>query len=202
MKLYFSPGAGSLASHIAFREAGFPLDLEKVDLEKQQTAGGEDYSKVNPNGYVPAVKLDDGQILTEGPAILQYIADQNPGSGLAPANGTAERYRLIEWLNFISTEIHKTFSPLFNPSLTPEWRKNQLELLDRRLGFLVEKLQGKPYLMGDKFTVADAYLFTNLGWMHHLRLDMEKWPTLKEYMARVGARPAVKEAMKAEGLIE
>lgn len=202
MKLYFVPGACSMASHIAAREAGLALDLEKVDLERQQTASGEDFSKINPNGYVPAVELDDGQILTEGPAILQYIANQKPGSGLAPANGTMEHYRLIEWLNFISTEIHKAFTPFFNPKLTPEWRENQLELLGRRFDFLVKKLDGKPYLMGEKFTVADAYLFTNLGWMSFLKLDMAKWPTLKEYMVRVGARPAVKEAMKAEGLIE
>lgn len=202
MKLYFVPGACSMAPHITAREAGLALDLEKVDLEKRQTASGEDFWKVSPKGYVPVVKLDNGQTLTEGPAILQYIADQKPESGLAPAHGTLERYRLIEWLNFISTEIHKAFTPFFNPKLTPEWRENQLELLGRRFDFVVKKLDGKPYLMGDKFTVADAYLFTNLGWMNFLKLDMEKWPSLKEYMARVAARPAVKETMRAEGLIK
>lgn len=202
MKLYFVPGACSMAPHITAREAGLALDLEKVDLEKRQTASGEDFWKISPKGYVPVVKLDNGQTLTEGPAILQYIADQKPESGLAPANGTLERYRLIEWLNFISTEIHKAFTPFFNPKLTPEWRENQLELLGRRFDFVVKKLDGKPYLMGDKFTVADAYLFTNLGWMNFLKLDMEKWPSLKEYMARVAARPAVKETMRAEGLIK
>jgi glutathione S-transferase len=200
MKLYFAPGACSMAPHIVLREAGIPFDLEKVDLTKHQTAGGEDYYKINPKGYVPALKLDNGQLLTEGPAITQYLADQRPASGLAPQTGTMERYRLMEWLNFLTSEIHKQFAPLFNPKIIPEWKENQLNTLSRRFDYLAQSLDGKQYLMGDKFTVADAYLFTLLNWSNFLKVDLGKWPKLKDYMARVAARPAVKDAMKAEGL--
>lgn len=202
MKLYFSPGACSMAPHIVLREAGLPFDLEKVDIPKRQTASGEDFTKINPKGYVPAIKLDNGQVLTEGPAITQYLADQKPSSGLAPPPGTMERYRLMEWLNFITSEIHKQFSPLFNPKTPAEWRENQINLLNRRFDFLAQSLDGKQYLMGDKFTVADAYLFTVLNWSNRFKIDLEKWPKLKDYMSRVAARPAVKDAMKAEGLIK
>ena len=202
MKLYYYPGACSMAPHIVLREAGYTFDLDKVDLANKRTASGEDYSKVNPKGYVPAVKLDDGKILTEVAVILQYLADQKPHSGLAPNAGTMERYRLMEWLNFVATEIHKTLGALFNPKITPDWKENQLTLFGKRCEILTRNLGGKQYLMGDNFSLADAYLFTILNWSHFLNVDMSKWPELKDYMARVAARPAVKEAMKAEGLVK
>jgi len=200
MKLYFSSGACSMAPHMILREAGYTFDLEKVDLATKKTASGEDYAKVNPKGYVPALRLDDGEILTEAAVILQYLADQKPESGLAPKPGSMERYRLMEWLNFVTSEVHKQFGPLFNPKITPEWKENQLDVLRRRFDYLSEKLNGKAYLMGDKFTVADAYLFTVLNWSNLLKVDLGKWPRLKDYLARLAARPAVKEAMKAEGI--
>ncbi|MEX2163439.1 MAG: glutathione transferase GstA [Sulfuricaulis sp.] len=202
MKLYYYPGACSMAVHIALREAGIPFDLDKVDLAKKRAASSEDYAEVNPKGYVPALRLDDGQILTEVAVLLQYVADLKPASGLAPKAGTIERYRLMEWLNFISSEVHKTLSALFNPKITPEWKDNQIALFGRRCDFLVQQLGGKPHLMGDKFTIADAYLFTILGWANLFKLDMGKWPALQSYAARIAARPAVQEAMKAEGLLK
>lgn len=200
MKLYFSPGACSMAPHIVLRESGCAFDLEKVDLATKKTASGEDFTKVNAKGYVPALQLDDGQVLTEAGVILQYLADQMTESALAPKPGTMERYRLMEWLTFISSEVHKQFAPLFNPKITPEWKANQLNALGRRFDYLNKKLNGSPHLMGDKFTVADAYLFTVLNWSNRLNVDLGKWTRLKDYMARVAARPAVAEAMKAEGL--
>ena len=202
MKLYYYPGACSMAPHIVLREAGYKFDLDKVDFASMKTASGEDYSKVNPKGYVPAIKLDDGQVLTEVAVILQYLADQKPQSGLAPKAGTMERYRLMEWLNFVATEIHKTLGALFNPKITPDWKENQIALFGKRCEILTRNLSGKQYLMGDKFSLADTYLFTILNWSHFLNVDMSKWPELKDYMARVAARPAVKEAMKAEGLVK
>lgn len=202
MKLYYYPGACSMAVHIALREAGIPFDLDKVDLAKHQTADGKDFYKINPKGYVPALRLDDGQVLTEDAVLLQYVADLKPASGLAPKAGTMERYRLMEWLNFISSEVHKTLGALFNPKITPEWKDNQIALFGRRCDFLVKALGSKPYLMGDKFTIADTYLFTILGWANLFKLDMSKWPALQSYAGRIAARPAVKEAMKAEGLIK
>ncbi|HZA28468.1 MAG TPA: glutathione transferase GstA, partial [Gammaproteobacteria bacterium] len=200
MKLYFSPGACSMAPHIVLRESGYTFDLEKVDLAKKQTASGEDYTQINPKGYVPALRLDNGEVLTEVAVTLQYLADQKPESGLAPKPATMERYRLMEWLNFVSSEIHKQFSPLFNPKITQEWKENQLDLLSRRFDYLTEKLKGKPYLMGEQFTVADAYLFTVLNWSHLFKVDLGKWPRLQDYIASVAARSAVKEAMSAEEL--
>ena len=200
MKLYLAAGACSMAPHIVLREAAYTFDLERVDLAKKQTASGEDYTRINPKGYVPALRLDNGEVLTEVAVILQYLADQKPESGLAPKTGTMERYRLMEWLNFVSSEIHKQFGPLFNPKITVEWRENQLDLLGRRFDYLIERLNGKPYLMGDQLTVADAYLFTVLNWSPLLKVDLGKWPRLKDYITRVAARPAVKEAMSAEGL--
>ncbi len=202
MKLYFYPGACSMAPHIVLREAGYRFDLDKVDLAKKQTASGENYSQVNPKGYVPALRLDDGQVLTEAAVILQYLADHKPESGLAPKAGTLERYRLMEWLNFIAAEMHKTLGALFNPRITPEWKEDRIALFGRRCDFLVRTLDGKPYLMSDKFSVADAYLFTILGWANLFKLDMGKWPALQSYAERIAARPAVREAMKAEGLIK
>ena len=201
MKLYYYPGACSMAVHIALREAGYNFEIDKVDLKAKKTASGEDYNQVNAKGYVPALRLDDGQVLTEDAVLLQYVADHKPESGLAPKFGSMERYRLMEWLNFISSEIHKTLGALFNPSISPEWKANQIALFDRRADWLVSKLGSQPYLMGDKFTVADAYLFTVLGWCNLHKVDTSKWPVLNDYMARIVARPAVVAAMQAEGLI-
>ncbi|MFL6623826.1 MAG: glutathione transferase GstA [Sulfurifustis sp.] len=200
MKLYFLPGACSLSPHIVLREAGMSFELEKVDRATKRTASGEDYLQVNPKGYVPALKLDDGQILTEGPAIVQYLADQKPESSLAPKTGTMERYRLMEWLNFTTSELHKQFSPLFNPKVTPDWKQNQLDLLAKRFDHVETNLKGKSFVMGDRFTVADAYLFTVLNWSNFQKIDLAKWPTIKDYLARIAARPSVKEALRAEGL--
>jgi glutathione S-transferase len=201
MKLYYAPGACSMASHIVMREAGFSFELEKVDLAAGKTAAGEDYRRINPKGYVPALRLDDGEILTESAVILQYLADQKPAACLAPAPGTWERYRLMEWLNFIATEMHKQLGALYNPKITPEWRENQLALFGRRCDFLAGELGAKTYLMGDSYTVADAYLFTVLNWTSFLQVNMDRWPALRGYMARLAERPAVREAMRVEGLI-
>ena len=202
MKLYYCPGACSLSPHIVAREAGIPVDLVKVDLKAKQLSDGSAYGDGNGKGYVPAIKLDDGQMLTEGPAIVQYLADQKPDSKLAPKAGTMERYRLQEWLNFITSELHKAIGTFFNPAVTPEWRKGVADRLDLRLAYVASQLQGKQYLMGDQFTVADAYLFTVLNWAPMVKVDLSKWPVLGEYQKRVGSRPKVIEALKAEGLIQ
>lgn len=201
MKLYFKPGACSMAPHIALREAGISFEPEKVDLARHQTAAGEDYLRINPKGYVPALQLDDGSILTEAGVVLQYIADLAPAAGLAPRTGTLERYRLMEWLNFLSTEVHKTFSPFFNPKAPPEIKEYNLRLLTRRLAYLDTQLDGRSYVTGDRFTVADCYLFTLLNWCNLHQIDLAQWPALKDYMGRIAARPSVRETMKAEGLI-
>lgn len=200
MKLYYVPGACSMAPHIALREAGLTFDLDKMDPATRRTERGEDYLKVNPKGSVPALRLDDGEVLTEVAVILQYIGDRKPESGLAPAAGGMARYRLAEWLNYISSEVHKQLGPLFNPKLPPEWRDNQLNLLGKRFDILAERLASHPYLMGDRFTAADAYLFTVMNWCKLFKLDLGKWPALTAYLARVAARPAVQAALKAEGL--
>jgi glutathione S-transferase len=200
MKLYFTPGACSMAAHIILREAAIPFDLESVDLATNRTAKGTDFLAINPKGYVPALQLDNGEILTEVAVILQYLADQKPQSGLAPDFGTNERYRLMEWLNFVSSEVHKQLAPLFNPKVTTEWRATQIYLLGRRFDYLAGVLNAKPYLMGDRYTLADAYLFTVLNWCAMLKVDLKSWPNLKDYMVRIADRPAVKETMKAEGL--
>ncbi|MSO92638.1 MAG: glutathione transferase GstA [Rhodospirillales bacterium] len=202
MKLYYTPGACSLSPHIVLREAGLTFDLEKVDLGTKKTQDGGDYLKINPKGQVPALKLDDGSVLTEGPAIVQYIADKNPGSGLAPANGSIGRYRLQELLNFISTEIHKGFSPLFKPNTPDAYKAIAKENLAARFALVDAQLSGKQYLMGDKFTAADAYLFTVVNWTRFHKIDLAPWPNLKAFMERVKARPKVQEAMKAEGLLK
>ncbi|MBK9081002.1 MAG: glutathione transferase GstA [Rhizobiales bacterium] len=202
MKLYYSPGACSLSPHIVAMEAGVPLALAKVDLKAKQIEGGGDYLAVNPKGYVPALEIEPGVVLTEGPAIVQYVADMNPASGLAPKAGTLERARLQEWLNFISTELHKTIGSMFNPAQTPEWKAAMVALAERRLGWLDGQLAGKSYLMGDTFTAADAYLFTVLNWTKFVGMDLARWPNLVAYSGRVGARPKVQEALKAEGLMK
>ncbi len=199
MKLYFSPGACSLSPHIALREAGLTFDLEKTDLKAKKTASGTDFLTVNPKGYVPALQLDNGKVLTEGPAIVQYIADQKPESGLAPQAGSFERYELQEWLNFITSEVHKPVGSLFNPAMTADYKPVVLALIDKRLTWIDGQLQGKQYLMGDTFTVADAYLFTVLRWTGFFNIDLGKYPAIKSYFARVAERPAVKEALAAEG---
>ncbi|CAG0980709.1 glutathione S-transferase [Burkholderiales bacterium] len=200
MKLYYSPGACSLSTHIVLNEGGFSYDTERVDLASGKTETGADYRAVNPNGYVPALLLDDGQVLTEGPAIIQYLADRVPEKRLAPPAGTMERYRLMEWLNFISTELHKGFGALFNPQAPEEWKTAVKAQLAQRIGHVSQRLEGKTYLMGDDFTVADAYLFTVLGWSQYVGLDLSPWPMLTAYLGRVAARPAVQAALKAEGL--
>lgn len=201
MKLYYTPGACSVSPHIALREAGLAFDLVKVDLKAKKTEHGEDYLAINPKGYIPALGLDNGELLCEGAAIVQYIADQKPDSGLAPKAGTLERYRLQEMLNFISSEIHKNFSPLFRKAV-PEWQQSAKDNLTKRFDFLAAHLDGKDYLFGPQFTVADGYLFTTLNWTNFVGFDMGKWPVLQAYMARVAARPKVQEALKAEGLIK
>lgn len=201
MKLYFSPGACSLSPHIVLRETGLPFDLEQVDNREKKTKSGQDYWKINPKGQVPVLELDNGQRLTEGPVIVQYIADQKPGSGLAPAAGTIERYRVLEWLNFVTSELHKSFGPIFRPTTPDAYKTISKENLGKRFDWLNDQLAGRQYLLGDKFTIADAYLFTVLRWAPRVEIDLSKWPNLKAYVDRVAARPKVHEALKAEGLI-
>ena len=197
MKLYLTPHACSLSPHIALREAGIPFDIEVVDLGTKKTKSGGSYTSVNPKGYVPALEIEGGQVLTEGPAIVQYIADQKPASKLAPPAGSFERYRLQEWLNFITSELHKSVGSLFaNP---PEaWKETVKTRVASRFDTLSKSLQGKDYLMGSTFTVADAYLFVILSWTSHVGIDLSKWPVLTAYVERIKARPAVKAALDAE----
>ena len=198
MKLYFSPSVCSLASHITVRELNLPVDLVKVDLRTKQTSHGEDFSAINKKGYVPALQFNDGSLLTEGVAIMQYLADQKPEAGLAPANGTKERYKLQEWLTFINSEIHKSYSPLFDASTPEQTKKSCLEKLDRRYGFVAEQLANQEFLLGKQFTVADAYLFTTMTWAGFFNLDFAKWPVLKDYFTRIAARESVQAARAAE----
>jgi len=191
-----------MAPHIVAREAGHKVDLEKVDIPAKKTAGGEDYWTINPKGYVPALKMDDGQVLTEVGVIIQYLADRKPESGLTAKMGTMERYRQMEAVNFAATEIHKQLGALFNPKMTPAMKEVQLGTVERRFNALEKLLAGKQYITGDKYTVADAYLFTVLNWTKGLEIDLDKWPNIKNLVARVAARPPVQETMKAEGLIK
>ncbi|HWH48783.1 MAG TPA: glutathione transferase GstA [Burkholderiales bacterium] len=202
MKLYYSPGACSMAPHIVAREAGHKLELEKVDIPAKKTAGGEDFWAINPKGYVPALKMDNGQVLTEVGVIIQYLADQKPESGLTAKMGTMERYRQMEAVNFAATEVHKQLGALFNPKMTPEMKEVQLGTVERRFNALEKILTGKQYLTGENYTVADAYLFTVLNWTKGLKIALDKWPNIKNFVARVAARPAVQETMKTEGLIK
>lgn len=203
MKLYFAPGACSLAPHIALSEAGLPYDTEKVDLRATPhcTESGVDYTTINPKGYVPALEFDHGEVLTECAAILQFIADQAPEMQLAPANGTLERYRLQEWLNFISTELHKGFGPMWDPAVTAEARDAAWARISRRLAWIAPQLAGRDYLLGE-FSVADAYLYTILNWVPYHRLSLDPWPALQEFQVRVAARPAVQQALREEGLLQ
>jgi glutathione S-transferase len=200
MKLYFSTGACSLSPRIVLMEAGIPFTDEKVDLKSKKTASGADFFSINSKGAVPALELDNGQVLTEGPAIVQYLADLKPDSGLAPRAGSFERYRLMEILNFITSEMHKGFSPLFKADTQADARKSAVDTLGKKFDWLSAHLAGKKFLMGDTFTVADAYLFTVLRWSGVVHVDLAQWPVLAAYVARVGERPKVKEALHAEGL--
>lgn len=202
MKLYYSPGVCSLSPHICLREAGLNFDLAKVDIKAHTLEDGGDYLKVNPLGYVPVLELDSGERITEGPAIVQYIADLAPAARLAPTNGTIERARLQSWLNFLSTEIHKGYSPLFNPAANDEFKKAQRQRLTDRHHWVAEQLGNKQYLLGEQFSCADAYLFTTLGWMGFVGLDLATFPVLKTYRERVASRPRVQDALKAEGLVK
>lgn len=201
MKLYYAPGVCSLSPHIILEEAGLKHTLVKTDIRAKTTEGGGDYKTTNPLGYVPALELDDGTVLTEGPAIVQYIADKAPEKKLAPANGTLERYKMQSWLNFVSSEIHKGFSPLFNPGMPEEGKKIARERLLARFEHLNKHLASNEYLMGSSFSLPDAYLFTTLRWTVPTKIDLSAYPNLQTYMKRVGDRAAVKAAMRAEGLI-
>lgn len=201
MKLYYKAGACSLSPHIALLEAGLAFELEAVDLKTKLTASGADFTAINSKGYVPALVLDNSKVLTEGAAIVQYIADLKPESGLAPANGSEARYELQSWLSFISTELHKPFGSLFNPAQSADWKAAAQALLNKRLDWVATQLGEREFLLGDRFTVADGYLFTVLGWANIVGFSLDAWPNLQTYLARIGARPKVIEALKAEGLI-
>lgn len=201
MKLYFSPGACSLSPHIALREAGLEFELSRVDFATKKTRDGEDFMAVNPKGLVPTLRLDSGEILTEGPAIVQYIADLRPESGLAPAAGTMARVRLQEALNFISTELHKGFSPLFSKDCPDAWKEVVKTKLAAAFAEVDRTLAKQPYLTGDTFTVADGYLFTVANWTKYVGLSLETWPHVAAFVARTAERPAVHAALEAEGLL-
>ena len=202
MKLYFSPGACSLSPHIVLKEAGLTFEAIAAPTKTHKLADGTDYYSINPLGYVPFLVLDDGRTLHEGPAIVQYVADQVPAKQLAPANGSWERYKLQEWLNTIGTELHKGFSPLFTPGMPEEAKALAKTRLNGRLQWVDGELTGKSYLMGDRFTVADAYLFVVAGWGKHVGIDISGLANLSAFMGRVAARPAVQEALRAEGLLK
>ena len=202
MKLYYSPGACSLSPHIALLEAGLPYDLVKVDLRAKKLENGDDFLQINPKGQVPALSLDSGELVTEGPVIVQMIADKAPGKNLAPARDSAERYKLLEWLNFITGELHKNFSPLFNPAIPDEVKNFFRDRIMGKFRYLDTQLAGRDYLMGKQFTVADAYLFTMLCWADRMNFDLSALPNLLAYKARVAARPKVQEALTKEGLLK
>ena len=202
MKLYYSPGACSLSPHIVLHEAGLAHTSVLASTKSHKLQDGTDYYTINPLGYVPVLELDDGTRLREGPAIVQYLADQAPHKNLAPANGTLARYRLQEWLTFIGTEIHKGFSPLFKPTTPADYKPQVKQRLLARLQWVDSELAGKPYLMGEQFSVADAYLFTVTNWGQYVGLDISQLKNLVAYRERIAARPAVQAAMKAEGLLK
>jgi len=201
MKLYYSPGACSLAPHIVAREAGLQLDLVKVDIPNKKTESGGDFWQINPKGYVPALVLDDGEAITEAAVICQYLADRNPASGLIAPFGTLDRYRQMSALNFAATEVHKNIGALFNPALTPDMRAIQTATIARRLNTLEKMLDGRDYIMGERFTAPDAYLFTVLNWTRIHKIDTSGWPNIEAFMARVAARQQVRAAMQVEGLL-
>ena len=201
MKLYYSPGACSLSPHIALLEAGLPYDLVKVDLRAKKLENGDDYLKVNPKGQVPALQLDSGELVTEGPVIVQMIAD-TAGRDLAPARDSTERYKLLEWLNFITTEVHKNFGPIFSPVLADDAKAFFKDRVMGKFKYVDSQLAGRDYLMGKQFTVADGYLFTMLSWADRMKFDLSAMPNLLAYKARVAARPKVQEALSKEGLLK
>ena len=202
MKLYYSPGACTLSPHIALLEAGLPYDLVKVDLKAKKLENGDDYLKVNPKGQVPALALDSGELVTEGPVIVQMIADKAAGTNLAPARDTAERYKLLEWLNFLTSEVHKSFGPMFSPVLADDAKAFFKDRVMGKFKYLDGALAGHDYLMGKQFTVADGYLFTMLTWADRMKFDLSGMPNLVAYRERVAARPKVKEALTKEGLMK
>ena len=200
MKLYYSPGACSLSPHIALLEAGLPYDLVKVDLRAKKLENGDDFLKVNPKGQVPALALDSGELITEGPVIVQMIADKAAGKNLAPARDSTERYKLLEWLNFITTELHKNFGPMFSPVLADEAKAFFKDRVMAKFKYIDSQLTGRDYLMGNHFTVADGYLFTMLSWADRMKFDLSAMPNLLAYKDLVAARPKVQEALTKEGL--
>jgi len=202
MKLYYTPGACSLSPHIALLEAGLPYDLVKVDLRAKKLENGDDFLKVNPKGQVPVLALDSGELVTEGPVIIQMIADKAAGKNLAPARDSADRYKLLEWLNFITTELHKNFGPMFSPVLADEAKAFFKDRVMGKFKYVDGHLAGRDYVMGNQFTVADGYLFTMLAWADRLNFDLSGLPNLVAYKARVGARPKVQEALTKEGLLK
>jgi glutathione S-transferase len=202
MKLYYSPGACSLSPHIALLEAGLPYELVKVDLRAKKLENGDDYLKVNPKGQVPALAVDSGELVTEGPVIVQMIADKAAVKGLAPQRDSAERYKLLEWLNFITTELHKNFSPLFQPAFNDEVKGFFRDRLMGKFKYIDSQLAGRDHLLGKEFSVADGYLFTMLCWADRMNFDLAALPNLVAYKARVAARPKVKDALTKEGLLK
>jgi len=202
MKLYYTPGACSLSPHIALLEAGLPYDLVKVDLRAKKLENGDDFLKVNPKGQVPVLALDSGDLVTEGPVIIQMIADRAAEKNLAPARDSTDRYKLLEWLNFITTELHKSFGPMFSPVLADEAKAFFKDRVMGKFKYVESQIAGRDYLMGSQFTVADGYLFTMLSWADRLKFDLSEMPNLLAYKARVGARPKVQEALTKEGLLK
>jgi glutathione S-transferase len=200
MKLFYSPGTCSLSPHIVLYEGGFPFTAERVDLTSKRTAGGLDFLQINSKGYVPALQLDDGALITEGPAIVQYLADQRPESRLLPRPGTLERVRALEWLNFITAELHKGFKPLFQTNAHESCKTSALEHLAKRLTWLDGQLDGREFLMDRSFSAADAYCFTVLSWVPYARMSLDPWPNLQSYVDRVSSRAAVRQALKAGGM--
>lgn len=202
MKLYYAAGACSLSPHIVALEAGIPVELIKVDNKAKRTASGEDFLHINPKGYVPALQLESGELLTEGPAIVQYLADLKPETGLAPANGTTARYRLQEMLGYINSELHKSYSPLFKPDTPDAVREERQAYLRKRYALLEQRLSKHDWLIGDQFTAADAYLFTVTNWAQHVKLDLSDFPAIVAFQQRVASRPKVQSALQAEGLLK
>lgn len=202
MKLYYAPGACSLAPHIVAHETGTTLELEKVDTKTKAMASGGDFRDVTPKGYVPALRLDDGSVLTEGPVVSQYLADLHPEAGLLPAAGSIERYRVQEWLGYINSEIHKNYSPLFNPATKEDARQEKIDYLRKRYGLVEQRLATNPYLMGEHYTIADIYLFTVTNWARVVKLDLSDFPNLLAFQQRIVTRPAVQAAMRMEGLVK
>ncbi len=202
MKLYFSPGACSLSPHIVLRESGLPFELVQVDVRAKKLKDGGDFLQTNPKGQVPTLELDDGDRLTEGSAIVQYIADQAPAKKLIPPAGDRARYHVQEWLNFTASELHKNFSPLFRPTTPEDYKPLARANITGRYDYINKHLASRAYLMGDTFTVADAYMFVMTQWSGRVNIDLAEWPNFKAYRERILARPKVQEAMKAEGLIQ